>query len=190
MIVCPFCDFARNPNDAYVCAQCGKALPDTRSTLFRRPTRLLNPDVISHEISQAHTEVLILSQNELAIHINGEEAPMVLRVTGDLLLGRFAGVEAETPAMLDFAPYNGFHMGVSRRHAMLRRLGNDLGIVDLESTNGTWINGVQIKPHESVLLRSGDRIALGRLLFRITLPREAIPVPGSPTLRADDKPAY
>ena len=48
--------------------------------------------------------------------------------------------------------------GVSRRHAELRREGDDHVLVDLGSTNGTSVNG---RPIERVRLTSGDRIELG-----------------------------
>jgi pSer/pThr/pTyr-binding forkhead associated (FHA) protein len=54
--------------------------------------------------------------------------------------------------------------GVSRRHAELRREGDDHVLVDLGSTNGTLVNG---RPIERVRLSSGDRIEVGAtvLLF-------------------------
>ena len=54
--------------------------------------------------------------------------------------------------------------GVSRRHAELRREGDDHVLIDLGSTNGTLVNG---RPIERVRLTSGDRIEVGAtvLLF-------------------------
>lgn len=49
--------------------------------------------------------------------------------------------------------------GISRRHAELRREGDDLVLVDLGSTNGCIVNG---RPIERVRLSPGDRIQLGR----------------------------
>jgi len=51
---------------------------------------------------------------------------------------------------------------VSRYHAKVQQDGNDLILTDLESTNGTRVNGhvVQIRR-----LRHGDRIAVGRSLL-------------------------
>ena len=49
--------------------------------------------------------------------------------------------------------------GVSRRHAEVRREGDDIVFADLGSTNGSIVNGRQV---ERVRLSSGDRIQLGR----------------------------
>ena len=53
---------------------------------------------------------------------------------------------------------------VSRRHAEVRRRGPVVVLVDLESTNGTIVNGRRIREHP---LADGDRITLGssRLTF-------------------------
>jgi hypothetical protein len=48
--------------------------------------------------------------------------------------------------------------GVSRRHAEIRREGDDVVLVDLGSTNGTTVNGRTV---ERVRLSPGDRIELG-----------------------------
>ncbi|MDH3212067.1 MAG: transglycosylase SLT domain-containing protein [Myxococcales bacterium] len=48
---------------------------------------------------------------------------------------------------------------VSRRHATIRALGERHTITDLESSNGTTVNGVPVR--DAVLLQPGDRIVLG-----------------------------
>jgi diguanylate cyclase (GGDEF)-like protein len=47
---------------------------------------------------------------------------------------------------------------VSRRHARIVPDGAGHLVVDLDSTNGTWVNGVQVRTQR---LRSGDRIRMG-----------------------------
>jgi pSer/pThr/pTyr-binding forkhead associated (FHA) protein len=48
--------------------------------------------------------------------------------------------------------------GVSREHARLCLLEDRVSVVDLGSTNGTWVNGEQV---EMALLRDGDRVRFG-----------------------------
>ncbi len=48
---------------------------------------------------------------------------------------------------------------VSRRHAIVRRQGNTVTIVDLGSSNGTLINGVEI--HDATALKEGDKLTIG-----------------------------
>jgi signal transduction histidine kinase len=54
---------------------------------------------------------------------------------------------------------------VSREHAELKRRGNVFQVRDLGSSNGTFVNGRQIKEHE---LASGDQLQLGRTLLLYT----------------------
>ena len=51
---------------------------------------------------------------------------------------------------------------VSKRHAELRRQGTDVVLVDLGSTNGTWLNGRRIFAAQR--LKKGDKVKIGRTL--------------------------
>lgn len=57
--------------------------------------------------------------------------------------------------------------GVSRYHVTLTSQDQQMMIEDLESVNGTYIDGVKINPHEPRLLRGGEEIQIGdlRLVF-------------------------
>ena len=60
---------------------------------------------------------------------------------------------------------------VSRRHAEIRREGKLHTLVDLGSSNGSYVNGQRVQHHE---LASGDRVQLGRTLMLFTDPGEAL----------------
>lgn len=51
--------------------------------------------------------------------------------------------------------------GVSRRHATLRSTGDAWDLVDLDSTNGTRVNGKPVPPGQPTALADGDRIHVG-----------------------------
>jgi catechol 2,3-dioxygenase-like lactoylglutathione lyase family enzyme len=51
----------------------------------------------------------------------------------------------------------------SRRHAEIRRVGRDIVVVDLESTNGTRVNGAAIQERKLV---DGDEILIGTTSLR------------------------
>ncbi|MFN2475431.1 MAG: FHA domain-containing protein [Chthoniobacterales bacterium] len=65
---------------------------------------------------------------------------------------------------------------VSGRHAQLQLAGDDYQLIDLESTNGTRVNGETIR---SVLLQPGDRIRFGKVeaCFDCEVPAKAQPLP-------------
>jgi diguanylate cyclase (GGDEF)-like protein len=52
---------------------------------------------------------------------------------------------------------------VSRKHARIERFGGGHKMVDLGSTNGTYVNGVRIKEQ---ILKDGDRIGIGKALLK------------------------
>lgn len=74
-------------------------------------------------------------------------------VSGELLVGR---VEADIS--LDDGE-------VSRRHALVRRAGGGIEILDLGSQNGTWVNGERIS--SATLLGHGDEVRLGQTTLRV-----------------------
>jgi hypothetical protein len=54
---------------------------------------------------------------------------------------------------------------VSRRHAEIRHEGNRFTLVDLHSSNGTFVNNQR---QEEIALRSGDRVQIGRTVLLFT----------------------
>jgi two-component system NtrC family sensor kinase len=54
---------------------------------------------------------------------------------------------------------------VSRQHAEIRRVDQDFSLIDLESSNGTFINGTRVGEH---VLSSGDQIQVGSTLLLYT----------------------
>jgi len=52
---------------------------------------------------------------------------------------------------------------VSRRHAEVRRQGEDFVLIDLGSTNGSKVNGARVREQP---LNDGDEITLGKTLLR------------------------
>lgn len=54
---------------------------------------------------------------------------------------------------------------ISRMHARFSRSGNKIYITDLNSTNGTFRNGVRLTPNSSEMIEPGDEIRLGKLKF-------------------------
>lgn len=55
------------------------------------------------------------------------------------------------------------HQYVSRRHAEVRRAGNGFVVVDLESANGTLVNGARVTERP---LTDGDQIEIGTVILR------------------------
>ena len=54
---------------------------------------------------------------------------------------------------------------VSRLHCRLTAGAAELEVVDLESTNGTFVNGARV---ERAVLKSGDRLSIGKIEFVVS----------------------
>lgn len=87
-----------------------------------------------------------------------------------LIIGR--GGSTREPD-IDLAPFGGIDGGVSRWHAAIHYDDTEgvLYIEDMNSTNGTRLNGFQIEPGRRYRLRNGDEIELGRVCINTALVR-------------------
>lgn len=56
---------------------------------------------------------------------------------------------------------------VSRTHAKLVNRGNDLFVIDLNATNGTFVNGSKIPANQEVRLSAGDRFKVADEEFQV-----------------------
>src|SRR5438309_3241613 len=50
---------------------------------------------------------------------------------------------------------------VSKLHAHIRESDGELHLSDVDSQNGTQVNGVRLEPHEPTALKIGDRVRFG-----------------------------
>lgn len=105
-------------------------------------------------------------QSSIVVHIRDHPEPIQLVPKDEILIGR-SDVGSIIIPDLDLASFGGAEQGVSRRHAMIRRGEDTLTLVDLESTNGTHLNGQRLIPNQPRVLRDGDEIRMGRLVFHI-----------------------
>lgn len=99
--------------------------------------------------------------------VEGEQGTVVQLIDDELLIGR-AGQLAVADAR------------VSRRHAIIRRQGQELIIEDLGSSNGTYVNDVRLT--EPQVLRDGDQVRLGSCKMHYRAPRVEPSVKGPPPL--------
>lgn len=83
------------------------------------------------------------------------------------LIGRSEDEEAASDLMLDFAPYGGEPNGVSRIHAAISDQEGQVFITDLNSTNGTRINGLELVVQRPYRLYEGDELELGSVRLTI-----------------------
>lgn len=114
--------------------------------------------------------------------IEGQGAGRQVRLAGPLEIGR--GEESGFE-LLDTL--------VSRRHARIVPAGAGAEIEDLDSRNGTEVNGAELPPHAPVYVQPGDELRIGATLLELRTaaqverrPSAVRPVP--PPLRAPARP--
>jgi serine/threonine protein kinase len=84
-----------------------------------------------------------------------------------LLLGRTRSEEGHRPDFdMSFYDPEGY---VSRRHAHIVRARNGYFIIDLGSSNGTYVNDRLLPPQRPRLLRNGDQITIGEVVIQFLL---------------------
>lgn len=162
MIVCPNCKH-QEADGAIFCGECGMqlvqyALGETHR--FNTPTGQME----SVPANQPHVQ----SPAWISLHLleSGQILPISDRM--EFTLGR---VSENQPIMpdIDLSPFKAFDHGVSRLHAVIRKNAGSIVIMDLGSSNGTYINGTRIVPNIEQPLRHGDIVALGKLKMQIVL---------------------
>jgi CheY-like chemotaxis protein len=85
----------------------------------------------------------------------------------EIVLGR-TDSEGKRAVHIDMEPYNAYALGVSRQHAILQATNRGMAIRDLNSANGTYLNGGRLAPNRPYKLKHGDHLALGRLELQVT----------------------
>lgn len=120
----------------------------------------------------------------LVLEIAGKSAGLLpLEIVDDVVIGRGTGDEGP---QLDLTALDAFEHGISRRHAMLRPARGNLYLMDLGSSNGTYVNGVQMGRGIAQGLNHQDTIALGKLRMTV-FSIERLPLPGSVEEKAEEK---
>ena len=82
-------------------------------------------------------------------------------------------------ADVDLTHQRAQEFGVSRRHAVISVQDQRVLIKDLNSVNGTFLNGYALQPLHSYRLRDGDELRLGKLTMQVVFVE--VPVPAQET---------
>jgi len=112
--------------------------------------------------SESRATILILVTSEGREYLLGE---------GRVTIGRETGNDIVLPVQQ-----------VSRHHAQVYCGPSGCNVMDLRSTNGTFVNGVPIPPRVQRPIRAGDVLQIGPVTLKVTLPARS----GSPTLGTMD----
>lgn len=163
-----FCPVCKNKNErmATVCIHCGALLRDhpSDSLMTIRDKKAL--EKISAKITVSPIVDSMIPDDGIAIYAAGTLEPVYLCFDRELILGRKADGPSEGN-MFDLSALGGYQAGISRRHAMILKVEDGYEIVDLASTNGSWLNNERLVPNKPVPLTSGSQLRFGQMQLLI-----------------------
>lgn len=166
MIVCSNCQH-QNVSGAMFCAECGAQL-DGIETLV---TQAITDEQIEEELKKKAPRpdsVSAPGNSWLSLHLMDSGKILPLASRNEFTLGRLSEGQPIMPD-IDLTPYQAYASGVSRLHAVVKRDGNRVLVMDLGSSNGTYLNGRRLNPHVEEPLNHGDIVAVGKLKIQILL---------------------
>jgi hypothetical protein len=164
MIICPNCKY-QELTGALFCSECGMQLVKTPGQTTQQ---------IEIELGNMKTtpisEQSLSDSNDNWISLHLVDSGQIIPVSGrtEFTLGRVSDRQPIMPD-IDLTPHNAFDHGVSRLHAVIRRADNQVAVMDLGSSNGTYLNGVRLIADVVNPLNQGDLLALGKLKIQIIL---------------------
>jgi pSer/pThr/pTyr-binding forkhead associated (FHA) protein len=174
VIICPACHHEELVG-ALFCSECGAELfhlkvspPKTRSYDTSGALPQTGRPKGTGPSSVAFTRPPTAPLVALKVVDTGQVIP--LESGDEFTLGRISGNQPILPD-IDLTPYKAYEGGVSRLHATIRLVENQITITDLGSANGTRINGKKIAAHQPCQVNHEDIIALGRFKAQVLIQR-------------------
>lgn len=165
--LCPACN-TTNEETASVCGHCGALLEDNPTRIVALPA---NPDGQASapvEKVEPLIDVAQIPEDGVGIYVAGAFRPYYLHVYKELIIGRPG--EAALESTLDLSDLGAFNMGVSRRHALIRRAESGFEVMDLGSRNGTWLNAERLLPNKPYPFPSGSQLRIGQMRLLVVYP--------------------
>lgn len=143
-------------------------MPETETDNFSELSTVNLPDQEDATTHIPIIEDLAIPDHGISFYLPRLSRAIIVPGDGDsFFIGRSMGGESRE-LMLDLEDLEGFAMGVSRRHALIRAIGHGYEVIDLASRNGTWLYDQRLFPHKPYPLNDGSLLRVGqeRLLVR------------------------
>jgi hypothetical protein len=158
--ICPVCGH-ENVRETLLCAQCLAVLSPKNLQSSTVDQAILAEE--ETDLTHRHDKHLgLLDNNSIALYIGDNAEPLIIDATNATTLGRKSANSVYQP-LIDLTRFGAHERGVSRLHVSIERIGDHFMVMDLHSSNGTWLNGKRLEPDVPHLLRSGDRLKLSLL---------------------------
>lgn len=157
---CPICETFNRPG-VIICENCHN---DLYAALLEQ--------VSTKQLDKARERTLKIdktmpSSNPIVVYIRNAPEPIAISRSGQLVFGRGDNEDPSIIPDIDLQPFDAQDQGVSREHLVLNAGVHPPTVADLDSYNGSFINGERLTPQEPYALQSGDEVRVGRLIMRI-----------------------
>ena len=164
--LCPICK-NENEETAKVCIYCGTWLEENQTKLVAKPDKLDASKNISASQAYLFIDIKAIPKDGIGIHVAGETKPIYVHVSKEITIGRLKETDSKPEDFLDLSGMHAGIMGVSRRHAMIRRTGSGFEVLDLLSRNGSWLNAERLIPNKAYPFASGSQLRIGNMRLLI-----------------------
>lgn len=170
MIVCSNCSHT-NMAGAIFCSECGAQLSAADSLTTQNISTAQVREAIGKKSvlsPSPTTPPVMINSNWVTLHLLDTGQVLPLSERNEFTLGRISEGQPIMPDV-DLSPYQAYASGVSRLHAVIKREAGRILLMDLGSSNGTYVNGKRLNPNAEHRLNNGDVVALGKLKIQVLL---------------------
>ena len=170
MKICPTCSYEVMMG-ALFCEECGTQLiysdgiPTSEISL---PSSGLGSEQAVPAFPVASTDAYKTISPRITLNLVNSGETMSVPQRKETTLGRASEGQPIVPDV-DLTPYKAYEAGVSRMHASIKIIENQVMVIDLGSSNGTRINGKKIAPHTPAIVHHGDILSLGKFKMQILI---------------------
>ena len=157
---CPVCK-NKNPHTATICEYCGAVLDEIVTNVVATTQNTGEQIKVPTEGVVPFVDAALIPEGGIGVYAAGSFKPQYFKVDKELVIGRNA--EKSSEPFLDLSDLDAFNLGLSRRHALIRQSESGFEVIDLSSTNGTWLNAERLVPNKPYPFASGAQLRVGRM---------------------------
>lgn len=166
-ITCPNCG-KTNDSKEVMCYSCGFVLQANNSAFSTMPLNAADsPARDDSHFGAGATLVLSLRGTNTAFRIQPQKQDH------ETIIGRSDGSAMQPD--IDLVDLGAGQLGVSRLHIAIQYNAkhHTVCVSDMNSANGSFVNGQKLHPQEVRVLRHGDELRIGRMVFQVLFQQKA-----------------
>lgn len=129
----------------------------------QRQTNMLQENILNVRPKRSNDkDILFVQEQCVRVMINGRPTTIDFSKSDVITLGREDILQSDL-YHLNLDKFKAPRYGVSRSHCQLTMKWGQLFVSDLESTNGTYLNGTCLTPYQPYVIKVNSLLGLGKL---------------------------